>query len=178
MPTHGRATALALLVALLIVPDRSASAQRVFARVFGHPAPVSLDSLAQSWELPAPRAAVFRALSAVLDSLKVPAKHRDSVRAEIWQEEMVAMRQFAGESMTRQIECGSGITGPFAAFYRMRLSYAAWVDSLAPDRSRLRIGLAAGGQDVDGAAKRPLGCASQGVFEQRVKDLVERKLAG
>jgi hypothetical protein len=176
MTSRLRLAALSLVAAALLVPVRPAAAQRVYARVFGHPSPVSLDSLAQSWELAAPRGAVYRALIAVLDSLKIPAGYRDSVRAVVWQEEMVAMRRLAGEAMPRVMECGSGITGPFAAFYRVRLSYAAWVDSLAPDRSRLRIGMAAGGQDVDGTAKRPVACASHGVFEQRVKDLVEAKL--
>jgi hypothetical protein len=80
--------------------------------------------------------------------------------------------------MSRYISCGSGMTGPNADNYRIYLAVVAFVDSLAPNKTRLGVALAAAAQDLQGSAKLPIACGSTGALEGQIRRAVALRFGG
>jgi hypothetical protein len=169
-------SSIVIVAALVIGTAAPASAQeRVVARIPGYQMPFSLDSVAVPREIRAPRAQAFATLVAAIEAVKLPKPKADSVNATVVQPVFSRSRMIGSSQMAEFFDCGSGQLGPNANRFRLRIAYAGWVDSIAPDRSRVRFAIAAGGEDMDGASKDPVGCASTGRLEAKILNLVQAR---
>ena len=173
--TRGRA---GLVVALLLGTAPVASAQLVIrqdnpVRVANHwVGQIMLDTLAIWENVPASRARTFAAALAVLDSLEMPFERADSTRSVVYHSRIVARRRFANRALSQMMRCGGGLTGDNADVWRVTLSFAVYVDSIAAEKSRLGVAIFASAMDVQGASKPTIICATRGALEHEITRLV------
>jgi hypothetical protein len=147
---------------------------RARVRLPAYPAVIALDTLAVRSELTAaPAGEVFTVAAAALEhELKIDLRLRDSTAGVVGNLEIVKMRRLGNAAMSRYVSCGSGMTGPNADNYRIFLAIAAFVDSIAPDKTRLGVAVAAAAQDLQGSSKAPVACSSTGAAEGQIRRIV------
>jgi hypothetical protein len=138
----------------------------------GHAAPMLLDTIGVVREIPAPPHRAFAALAVVYDQLKLPVTLRDGSRRLLGNLHFIRMRNFAGQPLSRFIECGNDMTGSRADKYRVHFAILSRIDSLPDGRARIRSSVVAGAEDVMGSAKEPIACGSTGALEARIINLV------
>jgi hypothetical protein len=164
-----------LIILGLLLPVDAPLAQPYKARVRlpAYPAVIALDTIAVRTEVPAPKLEVFQVAAAALETeFKIELKIRDSTSGLVGNLELVKLRSLGRSPMSRYVSCGSGMTGPNADSYRVYLAIIAIVDSVAPDKTRLGVALAAAAQDLQGSSKQPVMCGSTGALEGQVRRLV------
>ncbi len=121
-------------------------------------------------------AAVFAALQLAYDSLGVETAVRDANRGYIGNLGLKLTRRFAGQAMSRWVDCGTGHTGPTANAYRVNMALLANVTPEPGGNTRLRIAVAAGAQAFSGPLGDPIACESTGAIEQRILEIVRRQV--
>lgn len=181
--TRFRCRALPMWVACLLVtaaiPTLSAGAQqtrRIVIQLPGFGAPIFLDTLGTWKEVFADADRSYRALAGVYDALMIPDRMRDSVGRYVGNTAFQRMRTLAGGPMSRLLECGSGMTGPNADYYRINLAIVTRVEPAGEGKSRLRSALVASGEDVSGPSKELVACGSTGALESKIHELVIQRL--
>ena len=174
LPTLALLAAAALAV---IAPRAHAQNVRVRIGIIGHDGPVAVDSLATAVTIAAPRGVVFHQAAQVFAELKVQIDARDSVRGMVGVTSTPKMRQFAGRSISRWLNCGSGITGLNADNWRVYITAYAFVDAVDSASTTLRLAMVGGAQDVQGASTDPVACGSTGGFETMFADRVKSRIA-
>ena len=160
---------------LLPVLAAAAVAQPYKARVRlpGFAQIIAMDTIAVRTDVPASRLEVFQVAAAAIETeFKIELKIRDSTAGLVGNMELVKLRTLGRSPMSRYVSCGSGMTGPNADSYRIYLAIIAMVDSIAPDKTRLGVALAAAAQDLQGSSKQPIACGSTGALEGQVRRLV------
>lgn len=165
------------LLALAAPVTADGQPPRIRVGVPGYVQPVSIDSLASTIDVAAPRGETFAAAVAVFEELKIPVDTRDSNAGVVGNSRIIKLRNFAGEPMSRLLNCGSGMTGPNADSWRIYISIFALVEGKGSDKSVLRVGFIAGAQDIQGASKDPVACGTTGIFETMFGDRVKKRLA-
>jgi hypothetical protein len=138
--------------------------------------PIALDTVGVPYEVDAPKSKVFSAVSEVMTDLEIPIVHRDYPLGYIGNAKLQLRTFFAGSQLSRYVECGLGALGPNANAWRVHMGLITFVDSIAPNKSRVRIAMSAGAIDPGGATKDPSMCGSTGVLEEKVKTLLGKKL--
>lgn len=169
--------ALSLLALAIAALPADAQASRFRFSVPGYQAPVLFDSVASVIEIDAPKGPTFNALSLVFQELKIPVDTRDSVSGLIGNPRITKMRNFAGAPMSRLLNCGYGMTGQHADNWRIYLTVLAVVEGRGSDRSTLRLAFIAGAQDMEGASKDAVMCATTGRLETMITDRVKDRVA-
>ncbi len=176
-----------LALSFVVIPIASASAQlpgqpraqpvmRLRTGIPGFPDPIALDTVAQYREYKAPMGAVFTAALAAYKALDIPITVRDSSHGTLGNLSWTKMRQLAGKTMSASFNCGSGMTGPNADSYRLTLATAVMIEGLPNGGSRVGIAFVAGAQDIQGAAKDPVSCGTNGYVEARLEEIIRSKL--
>jgi hypothetical protein len=138
--------------------------------------PVLLDSVAVAFTIDGSRARVFAAARATLGDLGIPLTRIDSLRGTLVNVNLDARRRLSGKRLSELLSCGTGLIGENADRFRVTIAVAAFVDSLAPEQSRLRVAFAAGARDTEGSSKPPVTCGSTGAFENMLGERVARRL--
>ena len=83
-------------------------------------------------------------------------------------------RQMAGEPMNLLVDCGSGMTGPKAATYRIYMSLLTDVNPDGKGGTLLQTTFFPMGQDIAGGSADRIPCGTTGRFEQIVLDKVKQ----
>jgi hypothetical protein len=81
---------------------------------------------------------------------------------------------FAGERMSRWIDCGQTITGDIASSYEITLRFGTLIDTSDAGRSIVRTAFDATAISP-GSGTTPVQCTSRGAFEKRIASLVASK---
>jgi hypothetical protein len=171
------------LVAVLMLCCSGSALQAQFARARvwlpGWPSQIAIDTLTTSVEdVAAPAGKVYRAAIAVFDELKIPADMKDSsARSMVANLAIVKTHALAGSQISRWFSCGDGMTGPNADSYRVTTALAVFIDAKDASTSRIRVGSAAGGQDMQGNAKDPIQCLSKGTLEVFIVQRIRARAA-
>jgi hypothetical protein len=152
--------------------DAQTPPQRTIISIPGHAAPVLLDTIGAPKEVAGSPARAFAALVIAYQGLRIPVKVQDTVFRYVGNLHLTKMRELGGTPLSRYIECGNDMTGARADKYRVHLAIVSRIDSVAPDRSRLRSSVVAGAEDVMGNSMYPIPCGSTGALEARIADLV------
>jgi hypothetical protein len=114
----------------------------------------------------APPAVVWLAVKKVYADLDIPITVENPSAHQIGNENFIKSRQMGGESMTSWVDCGSGMTGPKAASYRI---YASLLSDVLPDGNggtKLQTTFVPMGQDVAQGSSDRITCGTTGRFEQ------------
>jgi hypothetical protein len=104
----------------------------------------------------------------------VPLQGADPVRYMIATQYVHAHATFAGERMSRWLECGSTMTGDIASNYEITLRFGSLLDTSVVGRTVVRTTLSATAI-ASGSGTTPIECTSRGSFEKRIAALVASK---
>jgi hypothetical protein len=171
-----------LLALVLTAGARSALAQPARAlpvRLPDVPAVIRLDTLGRTLGVSASPARTWEALRAAHAEFKITPTTRDQTRGELGDVALAMRREFAGERVSRSLDCGRGLTGEYADQYRLTAAIFTWVQGVPsqPDSSTVHTAFVAGGRATDGTRAWPIQCNSLGRFEQRLAERVRALVA-
>jgi hypothetical protein len=120
----------------------------------------------------APPATVWLAVKSVYAKLDVPLTVENPGTRQIGNENFFRSRNFAGQSMTDLVDCGSGMTGPKAANYRIYMSLLTFVIPDGKGGTKVQTTFVPMGQDVAGGSSDRIPCGTTGRLEQWFLDQV------
>ena len=167
---------LGALMLLCGTMDADAQAGRAVVRFRSYPVPVTLDTIARAEEIRAPYGAVYSTVRAVLADLDLRVTLDDTRRGVIGNLRWHRSGSVAGERPSAFLNCGAGPTGPNADNFRLTLAFAAFLDELGDDQTRLGVALIGEGENVTGTGGKPAACESLGVLETHILRLVRGRL--
>jgi hypothetical protein len=127
---------------------------------------------AESATIAAPPSVVWAATKKVYGALGVPLTVDDPAGHQLGNANFYASRQFAGQPMTKFVDCGNGMTGQKAATYRIYMSLITVVESDGGSGSRVHTTFVALGQDVSEGSTDRIACGTKGTLEQLVLDQI------
>ena len=104
----------------------------------------------------------------------VPLQGADAKGRMIATQYFHAHASFAGERMSRWLECGSTMTGDIATTYEITLRLGTLIDTSASGRSIIRTAVSASAI-APGSGTTPVQCSSRGALERRIAALVASK---
>jgi hypothetical protein len=104
----------------------------------------------------------------------VPLQGADAARRMIATQYVHAHSNFAGERMSRWLECGSTMTGDIATTYEITLRFGTLIDTSVAGRSIIRTSVTATAI-APGSGTTPVECSTRGALERRIAALVSSK---
>lgn len=168
--------ATALIALAAAAAPIAAQRPRVTVILPGFRTPVIMDTVGMAREYRFPPARLFAAAAAAVAALKVAVELRDSVAGILGNLSVKTSRRWAGQQISKSLDCGVGIRGLHADVYRIHLAFVLLTRSVGSDRVELRVALAAGAQDFAGPLADHVSCSSTGGFEERVHQVVRDQL--
>ncbi len=147
-------------------------------RLPGYFTSMSVDSVAAApVVVPASREITYKAANAVLTELKIPVTTQDPAFRVLGSGSARMLRKLGRERLSAYLNCGSGMSGAHADGWRVTMAVFIWVEAVSPTESRIRVGMLAGAQDVEGVSKDPVACGSTGVFETQLAEMIQKRVA-
>lgn len=139
---------------------------------------VLLDTLAV-WELlPGTSGQVYARTRMILDVLKIPYTRADSLGGFIFNEGFVPRGgRLAGRANSTSLRCGFGPTGDYADSWRVKVTYAVFIQPSDSGNTRLAIALMGEAKDMSGAGSATQPCTSTGQLESDITQLVRKRLS-
>jgi len=131
---------------------------------------------ASSANIAAAPTAVWAAAKQVFASLQITVAVENAAAHVIGNQNFYKSRQLAGEPMTTFVDCGSGMTGPKAASYRIYMSLVADISGDSQS-STAKVTFTALGQDVSQGSTDRIPCGSTGRLEQLFLDRLKAAVA-
>jgi hypothetical protein len=116
-------------------------------------------------------ARAWPALLQTYASFGVPLQGADAPSRVVATQYLHVHGTFAGERMTRWIDCGNSITGEIASNYEVTLRFATVIDTSIAGRSVLRTAVTATAV-ATGSGSTPVECVTRGALEKRIAALV------
>jgi len=113
----------------------------------------------------APPASVWLAVKKVYGEFEIPVTVENPSAHQIGNPDFYKTRQLAGQSMVQFVDCGSGMTGPKAASYRIFISSLTDVMADGKGGTTVQTTFVARGQDFSGTSSEKIPCGSTGRFE-------------
>ena len=110
-------------------------------------------------------------------SFGIPLQGADAKNYMIATQYVHAHAAFAGERMSRWLECGSTMTGDIATVYEITLRFASLLDTSVVGRTIVRTAVNATAV-APGSGTTPVECSTRGSLEKRIAALVAAKSAG
>lgn len=133
------------------------------------------DASFAEFALPARLTAVWGTLPAVFEQLGIEPTYVDSGQGRIGNARYTRSR-IERRSMSTYIECGSGLTGPYADAYEVTLSILVHVVPNGQQGTVVRTNLDAFATQRS-ANSTSIHCTSKGALERRIRALIEERLA-
>lgn len=124
----------------------------------------------------APPATVWLAVKKVYADLEIPLVVENPSSRQIGNPNFTRTRQFGGRPMAELVDCGSGMTGPKAATYRMYISLLTQVIPDAKGGTTIQTTFVPMGQDMSGNSSDRIPCGTTGRFEQYFIEQVKMTL--
>lgn len=121
----------------------------------------------------APKSA-WAALVQTYAAFGVPLQGADASRYMIATQYFHAHTSFAGERLSRWLECGSTMTGDIATSYEITLRFGSMLDTSAVGRTIVRTAVVATAI-APGSGTTHVDCTSRGSLEHRIAALVASK---
>jgi hypothetical protein len=116
-------------------------------------------------------ARAWPALIQTYASFGVPLQGADAASHVVATQYVHVHGTFAGERMSRWLDCGNSITGDIASNYEVTLRFATVIDTSSAGRSVLRSAVTATAV-APGSGSTGVNCTSRGALEKRIAALV------
>jgi hypothetical protein len=124
----------------------------------------------------APPATVWLAAKKVFADLDVPLVVENTSTHQMGNPNFFKSRQFGGEPMAQLVDCGSGMTGPKAATYRIYMSLLTSIATDGKGATTVQTTFVPMGQDVSGGSSDRIPCGTSGrlesLFAERIRVIV------
>lgn len=147
-------------------------------RLPGYFTPMSVDSVAAApVVIPASREVTYKAANAVLTELKIPVTTQDPAMRVLGSGSARMIRKLGRERLSAYLNCGQGMSGSHADGWRVTMAIFVWLEPATATETRIRVGMLAGAQDVEGVSKDPVACGSTGVFETQLAEMIQKRVA-
>jgi hypothetical protein len=124
----------------------------------------------------APPVAVWTAVKKVYSDFEIPITVENPSAHQLGNGTFYKSRQLGGRPMVDFVDCGSGMTGPKAASYRIYISLLTTVVADANGGTEVRTTFVPLGQDISGNSADRIPCGTTGRFEQYFLDQVKATL--
>ena len=118
-------------------------------------------------------ATVWFAVKKVYADLDIPVVVENPSARQIGNPNFFKMRQIGGRSMTEFVDCGTGMTGPKAATYKIYISLLTMVIPDGKGGTTVQTTFVPTGQDMTGASTDRIPCGTTGRFEQFFLDRIK-----
>lgn len=128
---------------------------------------------AQAAALTASPQIVWVAVKKVYADMEIPVTVENQTTHQIGNPNFYRTRNIANQSLVDFVDCGSGMTGPKSATYRIYISLLADVLSDGKGGTKVQVTFVPIGQDITGASTDRIPCGSTGRFEQLFLDKVK-----
>jgi hypothetical protein len=132
--------------------------------------------IAAATTIAAPPAAVWLAAKKTYADFEIPLVIENPTTHQMGNANFFKSRQLAGRPMVDFVDCGSGMTGPKAASYRIYISLLTEMMTDGKGGTKIQTTFVPMGQDMSGAAADRIPCGSTGRFEQFFLDHVKSQL--
>jgi len=119
---------------------------------------------------------VWLAVKSVYGEMDIPVVVDNPSAHQLGNTNFFKTRVIAGQPMTQFVDCGSGMTGPKAATYRIYISLLTLVTPNANGGTTVQTTFVPMGQDVSAGSSDRIPCGSTGRFEQLFLDRVKATL--
>lgn len=129
-------------------------------------------------QIAAPPASVWAAVKKVYADFEIPLTVENPSAQQLGNPNFYKTRQLAGQSMVQFVDCGSGMTGPKSAYYRIYISLLTDVKTDGKGGTMIQTTFLPQGQDFGGTSSEKIPCASTGRFEAYLLDRVRAALGG
>lgn len=127
--------------------------------------------------LAAAPAAVWTVAKQVYASIEVPVAIENPAAHQLGNSNFYKARTMAGQPMTQFVDCGSGMTGPKAASYRIYMSLITQISGDGKGGTIVQTTFVPMGQDVSEGSTDRIPCGSTGRLEQLVLDRIKTGVA-
>ena len=124
----------------------------------------------------APPAAVWLAAKKVYADLDIPLAVENTSTHQMGNPNFFKSRTFAGEPMSQLVDCGSGMTGPKAATYRIYISLLTSIATDGKGGTTVQTTFVPMGQDISAGSADRIPCGSTGRFEANFVDRIQKTL--
>ena len=124
----------------------------------------------------APAAAVWLAAKKTYADFEIPLAVENPSMHQMGNSNFFKSRQLAGQPMADFVDCGSGMTGPKAASYRIYISLLTEMAADGKGGTTIQTTFVPMGQDMSGVSADRIPCGSTGRFEQYFLDHVKSQL--
>jgi len=124
----------------------------------------------------APGSNVWLAVKSVYAEMDIPLVIDNPTSHQLGNANFAKSRVLAGHPMNEFVDCGSGMTGPKAATYRIYISLITQVAGNADGTTTVQTTFVPAGQDVSGGSSDRIPCGSTGRFEQFFLDRIKSTL--
>jgi hypothetical protein len=124
----------------------------------------------------APPAAVWLATKKTYADFEIPLQVENPTTHQMGNANFFKSRQLAGRPMVEFVDCGSGMTGPKAASYRIYMSLLTEMVTDGKGGTQIQTTFVPMGQDMSGSATDRIPCGSTGRFEQFFLDHVRSQI--
>ena len=170
--------AVLALLGLAAPGKLSAQTPPIRLRLPGYFTPMSVDSVAAApVVVRASREITYKAANAVLTELKIPVTTQDPAFRVLGSGSARMIRKLGRERLSAYLNCGSGMSGSHADGWRVTMAVFVWLEPVTATETRIRVGMLAGAQDVEGVSKDPVACGSTGVFETFLGAEIQKRVA-
>ncbi|MBM4184107.1 MAG: hypothetical protein FJ207_07740 [Gemmatimonadetes bacterium] len=184
VPVVARGCAWALIVAAAGCASQSSGIQEggtglrsvsVGALGGGPAVEVRNEASSAEFSVPVGLPTVWGTLPAIFEQLGIEPTFVDAAQGQIGNPRYTRSR-IERRSMSTYIECGSGLTGPYADAYDVRLSLLVYLSSGGQGISVVRttVDAFATARSTNATA---IHCTSKGVLERRIQALVQERVA-
>jgi hypothetical protein len=119
-------------------------------------------------------AVAWQGLLRAYASLGVPLQGANARQRVIATQHFRGFRNFAGERLSRWLDCGSSMTGDIATTYEVTMRLATMVDTSLATRSVLVTAFTATAV-ATGSGTTPVHCRSLGTFEKQLAQIAREK---
>jgi len=124
----------------------------------------------------APPATVWAAAKKTYADFEIPLVLENPAAHQMGNANFFKSRQLAGRPMVEFVDCGSGMTGPKAASYRIYISLLTEMTTDGKGGTKMQTTFVPMGQDMSGSASDRIPCGTTGRFEQLFLDHVREQL--
>lgn len=125
----------------------------------------------------APPASVWAALVQAWADLGLEATERSDATFMLGNPRLILSRRLGNTPLSRYLECGSGMTGPFADSHRIEMFIRSSVVPLTGG-SRVDTYIEARARNREGSSNTAVACSSSQRLEREIAEKVRARLAG
>jgi len=126
--------------------------------------------------IPAPADAVWSALPKVYADLGLQVTQVSEANRVLGNPKLVLIRRLGEVPLSRYLECGSGLTGPFADRYRIELLIRTAVVPDGSGTARVETYVDAQARNPEGSSNTGVTCASTGRLEREIAERVRARV--